>query len=75
MLGLKIGVKVNGFKLLVERTNLATDFMYINGYFDQTRFPVGAIVVVCPSVQLGLTMVKFSYLLVCHREMAVYTVK
>ena len=40
MLGLKIGVKVNGFNLPVERTNLATDFMLINGYFDQTRFPV-----------------------------------
>ena len=36
-------VKVNGFDLLVEKTNLATDFMHINGYFDQTRFPVGAI--------------------------------
>ena len=43
MLGLKIGVKVNGFDLLVERTNLATDFMLINRYFDQTRFPVRAI--------------------------------
>ena len=43
MLGLKIEVKVNGFDLLVERTNLATDFMHVNGYFDQTRFPVGAI--------------------------------
>ena len=41
MLGLKI--EVNGFDLLVERTHLATDFMLINGYFDQTRFPVGAI--------------------------------
>ena len=41
MLGLKI--KVNGFDLLVERTNLATDFMHINGYLDQTRFPVRAI--------------------------------
>ena len=40
MLGLKIKVKVNGFNLLVERTNLATDFMCINGYFNQTRFPV-----------------------------------
>ena len=43
MLGLKIKVKVNGFNLLIERTNLATDFMHINGYFDQTRFPVRAI--------------------------------
>ena len=43
MLGLKFGVKVNGFDLLVKRTNLATDFMHINGYFDQTRFPVRAI--------------------------------
>ena len=43
MLGLKIAVKVNGFNLLVERTNLATDFMLINRYFDQTKFPVGAI--------------------------------
>ena len=43
MLGLKIAVKVNGFGLLKERTDLATDFMLINGYFDQTRFPVGAI--------------------------------
>ena len=42
MLGLKIGVKVNSFDLLVERTNLATDFMHINGDFDQTRFPVRA---------------------------------
>ena len=30
MLGLKIGAKVNGFDLLIERTNLATDFMHIN---------------------------------------------
>ena len=43
MLGLKVEVKVNGFDLLVERTNLATDFMHINGYFDQTRFPVRTI--------------------------------
>ena len=43
MLGLKIGVKVNGFDLPIEGTNLATDFMYINGDFDQTRFPVRAI--------------------------------
>ena len=43
MLGLKIGVKVNGFDLPVERTNLTTDFMHINGYSDQTRFPVRAI--------------------------------
>ena len=43
MLGLKIGVKVNGFDLPIERTNLATDFMHINGDFDQTRFPVRAI--------------------------------
>ena len=32
-------------------------------------------VIVCPSVWLGLTMVKFSYSLVRHREMAVYAVK
>ena len=43
MLGLKIGVKVNGFDLPVERTSLATDLMHINGDFDQTRFPVRAI--------------------------------
>ena len=43
MLGLKFGVKVNGFDLPIERTNLATDFMHINGDFDQTRFPVRAI--------------------------------
>ena len=43
MLGLKIGVKINGFDLPIERTNLATDFMHINGDFDQTRFPVRAI--------------------------------
>ena len=43
MFGLKIGVQVNGFNLPVERTNLATDFMHINGDFDQTRFPVRAI--------------------------------
>ena len=43
MLGLKIEVKVNGIDLLLERTNLVTDFMHINGNFDQIRFPVGAI--------------------------------
>ena len=43
MLGLKIGVKVNGFDLLIERTNLATDSMHINEDFDQTRFSVRAI--------------------------------
>ena len=32
-------------------------------------------VIVCPSVWLGLTMVKFSYSLVWHRETAVYAVK
>ena len=40
MLGLKIGVKVNGFDLPIKRTNLATDFVHINGDFDQTRFRV-----------------------------------
>ena len=30
MLGLKIEVKVNGFNLLVERTDLVTDSMLIN---------------------------------------------
>ena len=34
MSGLKIGVKVNGFDLPIERTNLATDFMHINGDFN-----------------------------------------
>ena len=43
MLGLKIGVTVNGFDLPIEATNLAKDFMHINGYLDQTRFPVRAI--------------------------------
>ena len=43
MLGPKIEVKVNGNGLLVERTGLALVFMYYNGYFDQIRFPVGAI--------------------------------
>ena len=38
MLFLKIGVKVNGFYLPIEIRNLATDFMHINGDFDQTRF-------------------------------------
>ena len=32
-------------------------------------------VIVCPSVRLGLTMVKFSYSLVWHHETAVYAVK
>ena len=32
-------------------------------------------VIVCPSVRLGLTMVKFSYSLVRHRKMAMYAVK
>ena len=35
----------------------------------------GQNVIVCPSVRLGLTIVKFSYLLVQHRETAVYAVK
>ena len=43
MLSLKIGVKLNGFDLPIKQTNLATDFMHINGDFDQTRFPVRAI--------------------------------
>ena len=43
MLGLKIGVKVNDFDLPIKRTNLATDFMHVNGDFNQTRFPVRAI--------------------------------
>ena len=43
MLGPKIGVKVNGNGLLVERKGLALVFMYYNGYFHQIRFPVGAI--------------------------------
>ena len=43
MLGPKTGVKVNDNGLLVERTGLALVFMYYNGYFDQIRFPVGAI--------------------------------
>ena len=36
---------------------------------------VSMIVIVCPSVRLGLTMVKFSNSLVRHREMAIYVVK
>ena len=32
-------------------------------------------VIVCPSVRLGLTMVKFSYSLMRHRETAVCAVK
>ena len=32
-------------------------------------------VIVCPSVRLGLTMVKFSYSLVRHHETAMYAVK
>ena len=43
MLGLKIEVKVIGNGLLVERTGLAVVIMHYNGYFDQIRFPVGAI--------------------------------
>ena len=41
------------------------------------RYPINflPIVIVCPSVRLGLTMVKFSYSLVRHRETAVYAVK
>ena len=38
-------------------------------------YVVSHIVIVCPSVWLGLTMVKFSYSLVWHHEMAVYVVK
>ena len=58
MLGLKIEVKVNGFDLLVERTNLATDFMHINGYFNQTRFPVRAI---SPTTSARIGGPHFSY--------------
>ena len=43
MLGLKIGVKVNGNGLYVQRTGLALVFMHYHWYFDQIRFPVGAI--------------------------------
>ena len=35
----------------------------------------GLNVIVCPSVRLGLTMVKFSYSLVRHHETAMYMVK
>ena len=41
--GLRIGVKVMGNELLYERTDLVLKLMHYNGYFDQTRFPVGAI--------------------------------
>ena len=58
MLGLKIGVKVNGFDLPIERTNLATDFMYINVDFDQTRFPVG---VISPTTLTRIGGPHFSY--------------
>ena len=43
MLGLKIEVKVIGNRLLVERRDLALVIMHYNGYFNQIRFPVGAI--------------------------------
>ena len=43
MLGLKIGVEVNGFNLPIEIRNLATDFMHINGDFNHTRLSVRAI--------------------------------
>ena len=42
MLGIKFEVKVTGNGLLVERISLASVFMHLNGYFDQTRFPTGA---------------------------------
>ena len=58
MLGLKIEVKVNGFDLLVERTDLVTDFMLINGYFDQTTFQVGAI---SPTTLARIGLPHFSY--------------
>ena len=58
MLGLKIGVKVNGFDLPIKRTNLATDFMHINGNFDQTRFPVRAI---SPTTSTRIGGPHFSY--------------
>ena len=32
-----------GNKLLYERTDLVLELMHYKGYFDQTRFPVGAI--------------------------------
>ena len=43
MLGLKIEIKVIGNGLLVERAGLALTTMLYNGYFDQIRFPIGAI--------------------------------
>ena len=58
MLGLRIGVKVNGFDLPIERTNLATDFMHINGDFDQTRFPVR---VISPTTLTRIGGPHFSY--------------
>ena len=43
MLGITIGIKVIGIGFLIERTKLARILMYYKGDFDQTRFPVGAI--------------------------------
>ena len=58
MLGIRIEIKVNGIGFLLERTNLATDFMHIEGYFDQIRFPVGAI---SPTTLIEIHWPKVSY--------------
>ena len=44
------------------------------GLFEEKTF-VKESVIVCLSVRLGLAMVKFSYFLVRHHEMAVFAVK
>ena len=58
MLGLKIEIKVNGNRLLVERTGLALITMLYNGYFDPIRFPSG---VISPTTLTKTVWPKCSY--------------
>ena len=51
-----------------------TEALNISDLFNEV-VSCGCNVIVCPSVRFGLTMVKFSYSLVWHRETAVYAVK
>ena len=57
---------------MVEERHFVDLWFNINvTLLEITKYPSQIIVIVCPSVRLGLTMVKFSYSLVWHHETAV----
>ena len=62
-------------ELMAEPVKMLLSRVTVSRWPTQGKLNLCRTVIVCPSVRLGLTILKFSYLLVWHCEMAVYTVK